>query len=81
MKATINYTDLPAGRKAAKAIEDVKSYLGDRFPEIIGLLTQAIEAGKIKTQNQMHLAMSFVGVQGYPVDALIEKYWPTLTAI
>jgi hypothetical protein len=80
MKTTINYTDLPTGRKAAKAIEDTKAYLGDRFAEIIGMFTQAIEAGEITTRKHVHLAMSFAGIQGYPVDALIEKYWPSLTA-
>jgi hypothetical protein len=80
MKTTINYTDLPTDRKAAKAIEDTKAYLGDRFAEIIGMFTQAIEAGEITTRKHVHLAMSFAGIQGYPVDALIEKYWPSLTA-
>jgi len=80
MKYTINYTDLPAGRKAAKAIEDTKEYLGDKFAEIIGMFTAAIEEGELTTRKHVHLAMSFIGVQGYPVDAMIDSYWPTLTA-
>ncbi len=80
MKTTINYTNLPIDRKAVKAIEDTKAYLGDRFAEIIGMFTQAITDGEITTRQQAHLAMSFVGVEGYPVDAMIDSYWPTLTA-
>ena len=77
MKYTIKFS---GDNKAKKAIKATQDYLGDRFASTIELFTQAIEAGEIATRQQAHLAMSFVGIQGYPVDALIEKYWPTLTA-
>ena len=79
MSYTIEYPATDPDR-ATKAIEATKAYLGDRFDGIISLFTQAIEAGEIATRQQAHLAMSFAGIQGYPVDALIERYWPTLPA-
>lgn len=81
MTYTIEFTDVDPKRKAARAIEAAKDYLGeDRFTEVIGLFTGAIKAGEITTRKHVRLGMSFVGIQGYPVEALIEKYWPTLPA-
>jgi hypothetical protein len=80
MKHAIDYANLPPEQKANKALADTQSYLGDRFDHIIALLTEEIELGHFKTRKQIHFAMSFVGVQGYPVAVLIDKYWPTLPA-
>lgn len=72
------FTDPVAKREAG--INAAQSYLGDQFPKVIELVTQSVKAGEFTTRKQVHFAMSFVGVQGYPVDALIEKYWPGLAA-
>ncbi len=66
--------------RATKAIEATKAYLGDRFAGTIELFTQAIKAGEMTTRKHVHLGMSFAGIQGFPVDAIIERYWPTLPA-
>jgi hypothetical protein len=65
---------------AGRAIADAETYLGDRFTEIIGLFTQSINAGEITTRRQVRFVMSFVGIQGITVDAIIDKYWPSLPA-
>lgn len=80
MTYTIDFTDTDPKRKAARAIEATESYLGDKFTEIIGLFTQGIEAGELTTRKQVRLGMAFAGIQGYPVEAIIEKYWPSLPA-
>ena len=65
---------------AGRAIADAETYLGDRFTEVIEMFTQAIAAGEVTTQRQVRFVMAFVGIQGCPVDALIERYWPSLPA-
>ena len=79
MTYTIEYPATDPDR-AVKAIAGAESYLGDKFTEIIGLFTQGIEAGELTTRKQVRLGMAFAGIQGYPVEALIEKYWPSLPA-
>ena len=80
MSYTIDFTDSDTKRKADRAIKAAESYLGDKFEEIIGLFTQGIAAGEITTRKHVRLGMSFAGVQGYPVEAIIDKYWPSLPA-
>ena len=80
MTYTIDFTDADPKRKADRAIKAAEAYLGDKFTEIIGLFARAITDGEVTTRRQVHLAMSFVGVQGFPVEAIIEKHWPTLPA-
>lgn len=78
---TINfsgYTDPVA--KATKAIDAVKAYLGDLYPRVIESVTRSVKAGEFTSRKHIHFAMSFVGVQGYPVDALIDTYWPDMPA-
>ena len=80
MKYTIKFTDTDQQRKAEKAIKAAQDYLGERFDQIIKLFTESIENGEITTRKQLHFAMSFAGIHGYPVDALIKRYWSTLPA-
>jgi hypothetical protein len=69
----------PVAKRDA-AVNAAKAYLGDRYTGIINAVTQAIDAGELTTRKQVHLAMSFAGIQGYPVDALTDTYWPSLPA-
>jgi hypothetical protein len=80
MSYTIDFTGLAQEQKATQAIAAAEAYLGDRFAGIIEMFTQAIEAGELTTRKHVHLGMSFAGVRGYPVEAIIEKYWPALPA-
>ena len=81
MSYTIDFSGSAPEQKAVQAIEAAKAYLGDKFfAELIRILSEGIAAGKIENRRQVHLAMSFVGVQGFPVEAIIDKYWPSLPA-
>jgi hypothetical protein len=80
MSYTIDFSDSDPKQKAARAIEAAEDYLGDKFSEIIGLFTLGIEKGELTTRKHVHIGMSLAGIQGYPVAAIIEKYWPTLPA-
>ena len=80
MTYTIDFSDSDPARKADRAIAAAEAYLGDKFTETIELFTRAITDGEITTRKHVRLGMSFVGIRGYPVEALIEKYWPSLPA-
>lgn len=56
----------------AKAIQDVEEWLGDRFEEVMKKMSEADGA----TPREVRLAMSFAGIQGYPVGAVIRTYMP-----
>lgn len=79
MSYTIEYPATDPNR-AERALAAAEAYLGDKFPGTIELFTQAITDGEITTRQQVHFGMSFVGIQGYPVEAIIGKYWPSLPA-
>lgn len=63
----------------ARAILDIKAYVGAASETWEILL---VEAGKVETTgtneafNDLQLAMSFCGIQGYPVHAFGRKYCP-----
>jgi len=67
MKHSIDYTnDVNAN---LKAIEDVKSYLGSN------LFKAFINAIKVTDSiKEVHIICAFIGVVGFPVNAIIEKY-------
>ncbi len=79
MTYTIEYPAADPNR-AERALAAAESYLGDRFAGTIELFTRAIADGEVENRRQVRLGMSFAGIQGYPVEAIIEKYWPTLPA-
>ena len=81
MAYTVDFSGVAPEQKAAQAIVAAKDYLGeDRFAEVIRILSESITAGEIENRRQVRLAMSFVGIRGYPVDAIIEEHWPGLPA-
>lgn len=64
MKQSINYSALDETAKETKALEDVKFYLGDGYERICGHLRE------VTHYESFAFALSFVGVQGYPVRVL-----------
>ena len=68
---TINYTSLEENIKVRQACYDTLDYVGaDKFRKLVKL---------IKVSNKFPLiclGFSFVGVNGYPVEAMITKYSP-----
>ena len=57
----------------AQAIADCKDWLGSKkFKQVISLL----KADKGRTSRKMVVfALSFQGIQGYPAEAMVNKYW------
>ena len=66
MKATIDYSKSPA--KAFDAVEDIKSYFGDRWDII------SPEMAKIKDIDEFMTVANFAGIRGYPVRAWYDLY-------
>lgn len=64
MKQTIDYTNLNEPAKRAKALDDIKFYLGDGYDRICR------ELKEVKHFESFAFALSFAGIQGYPVKAL-----------
>ena len=63
---TIDYAEVPQEQKAARAIADIKDYLGvEQFDKTTKALREAIADGCTEDQVLMSLAV-FVGVQGLP---------------
>lgn len=64
---TTNYEGLSEIEKHNKAIEDIKDYMGaEKFEE----LTKRVKVEYPNwTLEQFRMAVSFAGVQGYPVKA------------
>ena len=56
-----------------RAIQDAKDYLGDRYDLLISsLLAHA------KDKREIRVWFAFAGVEGYPVECIIEKYFKEL---
>ena len=57
----------------AKAVADCKEWLGSKnFKKVVNLL----KADKGRTSRKMVVfALSFQGIQGYPAEAMVNKYW------
>lgn len=59
----------------ANAIQDIREYANQKMWELI-----LVEAGRCKEEgtakafNQLNIALSFCGIQGYPVHALGRTY-------
>lgn len=69
---TVSYEGLDDVTKHNQAIADVKEYLGeDRFSQLTELFRQ-----QPYTLDQFSLAVSFAGVQGYPVKAWYNHCYP-----
>lgn len=72
----VNYTDVEnVGKKRAKAIEDVKIYLGNKkWNEVKKILTNTFR--NRPTLAEIEFLMMYVGIQGYPCEAILDTLWP-----
>jgi hypothetical protein len=76
MKYEINYTKIDnEGEKRAKAVKDIKNYLGTKTFNKIKKILLDCYAGR-PTEKQLAIDLWFVGIEGYPVQALAETLWP-----
>jgi len=65
MKTTIRYS---GEDKQRKACADTLSYLGPRRYKLLASATRT------QTRNGFKVLMAFVGVEGYPVEAMMDRY-------
>jgi hypothetical protein len=73
MSYEIKYKETDSVETQDKAIQDCKDWLGeDQFNKVVGILRTRDE--KVN-QNMMLLALSFQGIQGYPAEVMLERYW------
>jgi len=73
MSYEIKYKETDSVKTQDKAIQDCKDWLGeDQFNKVVGILRTRDE--KVN-QNMMLLALSFQGIQGYPAEVMLERYW------
>ena len=71
MPYTISYADLDGDAKAAKALADCRSYLGDKFKLICEAIKDDLADGVEERTLILHLDL-FVGISGYPAQAMID---------
>ena len=73
MSYEIKYDTSLAETAEAKAIADCKEWLGSkRFNKVVKLLKD----DKGRTSRRMVVfALSFQGIQGYPAEVMVNKYW------
>lgn len=73
-----NYKKLDNAAADAKAIEDIKEYLGSINPEVFDMfveLATAIEARDPKYKfGSLNMQFGIAGVSGYPFHAFCRKY-------
>jgi hypothetical protein len=69
----VDYSGLDSSEKRKEAIEDLKKWLGiKKYEELTSKTKKAIKDGKVVNRDGIHFAMSFAGVEGYPVLVWIE---------
>ena len=62
----IDYSKLSGVKRHAKAIQDIKDYIGkDRFKH----LTKILVKENLQTLDEYKMALSFAGIHGYPCEA------------
>ena len=74
MHYNTSYKDLPLAEKDAKALQDLRDYLGEeRFAD----LTSRIKSVETPVSyKEFVMLMSLAGVEGYPVKAYYKFLYP-----
>ena len=68
---TVDYSTLSGTRKRWKALLDTRDYAGrERFAKLRGIML----TNPKPDLDYWHMALSFGGIQGYPVVAMYESY-------
>ena len=76
MKYEIDYSKLPAEAKRAKALADIREYVGDEvFYKIDALLREAIAREEIRDFETFTFNLFLFPVSGYPLEA----WWEEIT--
>ncbi len=66
MGYTVNYKN----KTEEDAINDVKSYMGDKFDKLVTMTKAAIDNGA--NDQAIVFNLSFIGINGYPANVLIK---------
>ncbi len=73
MHYEIKYDETDSVETQDKAIQDCKDWLGEeQFDKVVNHLRNTEVTG---SRNLMRLALSFQGIQGYPAEVMLERYW------
>ena len=82
MKQTKHYNGTETD-KHTKALEDVRFYLGDRFAFVMDAVSKALLVdaedtvesilADEKLMDHFHFMLSFAGIEGYPVIAIVRE--------
>lgn len=80
MSYTISYKGLSKQEKELKALEDVKSWLGSKYPTMLKEFSIAMQefkkeplAEKKKTLKALRFYCSFIGISGYPISVFLKE--------
>ena len=68
MPREIYYNNPDAEANAAKAMEDIKSYLGEQFEVTEKLLKDDIALGGLTRGGLLFSLEMFLGIEGYPAE-------------
>ena len=69
MHTTISYEGLDKEAKQAKALKDMQEWFGSRWEKVLATLQKEAPSMNMR---EFRMALSFAGVQGYPVEVLGE---------
>lgn len=70
---TTDYSKIPEQEKAAKALKDIRAYLGDeRFEQVEGIFRKE---GPIDIRSFAFNCSMFLGIEGYPVTVWHESLY------
>lgn len=77
MHHTVRYdTEGDPAAAEVKAMQDVEAWLGDRYSVVEATLKTAIARGC--PLDEFQIAVSFVGIQGYPAKVWYQKLGGTI---
>lgn len=73
MSYTVKYQQTNEAEKQAAALKDCKEWLGAKqFNKVTKILKADNGAS---SRHMIRLGLAMVGIQGYPAEAMIDKYW------
>lgn len=73
MHVTKDYSGLPEVEKRAKALDDCRFWLGDRFDPMVEELRKNSPKPMTSTDiQQLAACLSIAGIQGYPATVMAE---------
>lgn len=73
MGHTINYVNTDTPETVQKALDDCKAYLGHaNYANLCQLLADAPQNA---TEQDVRFSLMMLGLQGYPVTAMMDTFW------